>query len=259
MTEFNQIAGWVRDFPELLAVITLLAGWLVARLAERGMAVLIRLANRLTARLGSHSTALISARMDRTLQQFAFWGLLLLTFALALRLLGVAQISEWLDRLLAFVPRLLVGLAIIALGHILGLLSRSLLTQIDTRQTLGQLPQLAYLTVLVIALVTAFAHVGLDVSLISQLTLLLLGIFLGGLALAFALGARQLVANLAAQAETHRYQPGDRVRIGAIEGTVVEIYRTGITLATADGLASIPAARFAASPVIKLHPDQEPS
>ena len=69
------------------------------------------------------------------------------------------------------------------------------------------------------------------------------------MSIAFALGARQ---HLVAQSELARYAAGDTLRIDQDQGAVVEIYRTGLTLATEQGLVSIPAARLASGPLLRI-------
>ena len=74
----------------------------------------------------------------------------------------------------------------------------------------------------------------------------------GALGLAFALGARGYVANLVARRELDAYREGDTLRIDGVEGTVAALRRTGIVLATADGLVAIPAARFTEALVTRV-------
>jgi hypothetical protein len=106
--------------------------------------------------------------------------------------------------------------------------------------------------VVTVAVITGLQQLGIDISFVTQLSLILLAALLGGLSLAFALGARQYVANLMAQPELARYATGERLRIGDDEGVIVEIYRTGLTLATEEGLVSIPAARLADGRVVRI-------
>jgi len=87
---------------------------------------------------------------------------------------------------------------------------------------------------------------------VTQLALIVLAALLGALSLAFALGARQHVANLMAQSELSRYATGDRLRIDGDEGIIVEIYRTGLTLTTDEGIVSIPASRLANGRVVQV-------
>ncbi len=70
--------------------------------------------------------------------------------------------------------------------------------------------------------------------------------------LAFALGARQHVANLLARRELSRLAVADRIRVDGIEGEIVDIHATGVDISTEDGVVSIPAARFADTNVLKL-------
>ena len=65
------------------------------------------------------------------------------------------------------------------------------------------------------------------------------------LPITFAFGAKAMIANLlAAQSLTQTYNAGDTVRIGAIEGKLLQITRTGVKLETPEGQILIPAQRF---------------
>ena len=74
--------------------------------------------------------------------------------------------------------------------------------------------------------------------------------------LAFALGATRHVANLLAHRELSRISVGERIRVDELEGTVVEIHSTAVDIATKDGIATIPAARFAETSVLRLREDR---
>ena len=73
--------------------------------------------------------------------------------------------------------------------------------------------------------------------------------------LAFALGARRHVANLLAHRELARINVGERIRIDDVEGVVVEIHDTAVDVTTKHGVATVPAARFAESTVLRLSED----
>ena len=67
----------------------------------------------------------------------------------------------------------------------------------------------------------------------------------GGSALAFALGSRTAVANiLALHYVAQSYKVGQRVRLGDLEGEIVEFKKTAVVVATADGLVLVPAQEF---------------
>jgi small-conductance mechanosensitive channel len=248
------------SYPELSALVILVAGLVLARvagkLAERGLVLL----NRLLARFAGDRADLIGEADLKALSRAAFWLVVLVAVLLALRTLGMGRVFTWLDAPLGYLPRILIGLAIIGAGYFLGILARAVLMRLPG--AMGEsplLPRLAQVSIVVVGLMTGLKHMGLDVTFIGQLLILLLGLGIGGLALAFAIGARGYVANLVAHSLVERYSPGDEIRIGDIEGTVIEVHRTGVDLATADGIVTVPAALFAEQPVLRRTGNREVS
>lgn len=246
------ISKWLGDHPELIAVLLVVAGWVIARLVRRAVAAAIPWINRKTARWGSEAGALISPAFSKAMQFVVYWGILVTSVVAALYLMGGGSLGAWLDRLLGVVPQILVALGILAAGHLLGLLASSLLLKYSPTADREALPLIAYGVVVGTAAITALEQLGLDVSFLTHILLVVVTVFLAGLALAFALGARALVANLSAQGEVQRYKPGDQLRVGDVEGTVVKIHRTGVILSTSEGLAAVPASKFATSTVIEI-------
>ena len=251
MSSSEILTGWLDHFPEIAALILVLAGWILARIARPAVTSAIPWINRMSRRWGAQSGVLLTPAFEQGLQALVFWGILLSSVILGLHMIGGGELTQKLDGLLVFASQLLVALGILALGHILGLLARSLVGGLSGFSEGKTLPWAAYGLIIGIATVTAFKHLGLDLTFITQILLLIITVFFAGLGLAFALGAKALVANLVAQGELQRYKPGDRLMIDGIEGTVQEIHRTGLILSTEQGLASIPAARFAESIVIE--------
>jgi hypothetical protein len=149
----------------------------------------------------------------------------------------------------------LIAVVILAVAHILGSLARSVLSGLSRKAGLSALPRMTYALVLGVGLITALSHLGLDVTFITQMLLIVVGVFFAGLALAFAIGARTLVANLAAQEELSHYKPGDRLVVEHIEGTVIEVNRTGLVLVTEKGTARVPAAKLAETTILSINQD----
>jgi small-conductance mechanosensitive channel len=252
MTSTSGLGGWLSQHPELLALIILVAGVAIAWLLRKLVAQLASWINRLSARSGIGTTLAISPAFTRTLQLLLFWGIVVAAAVRSAYLIGGSQGGGLLDGLWTIVMRALVALIILAAAHVVGVLARNLISGLARTQNLKMLPRLVYAVIVGVALVMALAHLGLDVTLISWVVLVTVAVFLGGLGLAFALGARTVVANLAAQGELARYRPGDRLRVDGTEGTVVEIDRTGVVLSSAEGFARVPAARFAESTVFVI-------
>jgi len=179
-----------------------------------------------------------------------------LAVSVSLQVLGIGGISALIVLVIAFIPQLLVSFVIVVAGHLTGLIARNLVARfVDGITPESLVPRLAYGAILAVAIVMALQHLNVNISFITQLFLILVTIIGGGLMLAFALGARQYVANLLARRDAERFAIGQRIRIDGLEGDVVDIHATAVDIATDEGIASIPASRFAESVVIR-RPDQ---
>lgn len=247
------LSNLINSYPELAAVLVLLLGFIIGKLAEAAVRRVLSVADRLAARYGTRQRTLFSTLFQRVAGLITYGTVLIIAIIMAVRLLDIQQLSSALDAALAYAPRFVVGLFIIGIGNVAGALLRNISASVISDGNINALvPRLVYVGVVTIAVITALEQIGIDISFITQLAIILLAALVGGLSLAFALGARQYVANLMAQPELARYVTGERLRIDDDEGVIVEIYRTGLTLATNQGLVAIPAARLAQGRVVRI-------
>ena len=123
---------------------------------------------------------------------------------------------------------------------------------VEQRALIGRLAQLA---TFLAAVVIGIDQIGIDVSFVTTIIAVVLGVVLAGFSLAFGLGARQLVANLIAADTLRRsFRIGHRARIDGVEGEILELTSTSVVIATAEGRAIVPASRFAAETAVILMP-----
>lgn len=243
----------IEAYPELTALAVLVLGFVVGKLAQAAVQRMLMLADRLVARYGTRQHTLFSPLFQRVFGLLTYATVLVVAVIMAVRLLNIEQLSAWLDAALAYAPRFVVGLFIIGVGNVFGALLRNLTAGLLGDGDADALPpRLVHVAVVVVAVITGLEQMGMDISFVTQLALILLAALVGGLSLAFALGARQYVSNLMAQPELGRYATGERLRIDQDEGVIVEIHRTGLTLATEEGLVAIPASRLADSRVVRI-------
>lgn len=240
--------SFLADYPEILALLVALAGFgaagLMARWFERAAAIMDRRMRRLAPQGADRLAGVLSRKL---LQRVVYFATLVFFLLVAIRLLGVTALTDWLDALIAFLPQLLLGGIIIVGGYLLGILSHSFVANLPMVADDSLLPRLAQAIVVVTAVMTGLEQVSIDVSFISDMIVILLAAGLGGLAIAFGLGSRDLVANLLARRSLDRYRVGEAVRIGDIEGTIIEFTKTGVAVQTDDGIVNVPASRFAES------------
>jgi hypothetical protein len=239
--------------PELIALATLVAGIILARLLSTGTGALLEAMDRRAARLTTTDEALIPPALIRLSKVFVFWLVIAGAALIALPVLGVGGLPALLNAVLGFMPRLFVAFSIIVAGHLLGLLAAHVLSRLNDEWSVDSAaPRLLHFSILAVAIVMGLQHISIDISFVTRLILILVGTASAGVMLAFSLGARQHVANLLARRELSRLAVGDRVRVDDIEGVVVEVFSTGVDIATGEGIASVPAARMAERGLLKL-------
>jgi len=263
-----QLIGVFRDTLEsivtylpivLTAVAVLVIGWLIARLirslVRRALESMDWLFARLAPRSAGRSEALARAT-SRAISTVVFWIVLLVFAASALRILGGSLFERWTENLLAYLPSAIGGIIIIVVGFTGGTLVRHVLEQASVGLGVGQsslLGRLAQAVIVISCVVIGIDQLGVNVAFLIQLTTVTAAAVFGGIALVFALGTRQHLANLigAHYARKH-YAPGDFVKIGAFQGRIVEIVDGCVFLETDAGDVSVPAQNFSAEAFIKI-------
>lgn len=261
----SQFVKQLADYlPNLVGGIALLLlGWIVARLTRVLTVRLLGVMDGAVRRLASERVAnqvRISQTSSLLLGNLVFWVIVLVFMAIAARQLGLESFTQWLDDLVSYLPTLISGVLIVLVGYYLGLLARDAVHTATARAGLEQpllLGRVAQAAVLITALVIGAGQIGVNVTLIVVLTAIVLGALLGGAALAFSLGARQMVGNLlAAQQLRRNYRIGESIRIGEFTGTIVEIGTRDVVLETEEGQTRIPASYFEQHPCVV--PNQAP-
>jgi hypothetical protein len=243
----------------LSAIAVLVIGWLIAHLirglVRRALESMDWLFARLVPRAGGRSETL--ARVTgRAVSNVVFWLVLLVFAASALRILGGTLFERWTENLLAYLPSAIGGVIIIVIGFTGGTVARYVLEQASVGLGVGQsslLGRLAQAVIVMSCIVIGIDQLGVNVNFLIQLTTVTAAAVFGGIALVFALGTRAHLANLigAHYARKH-YAPGDNVKIGGVQGRVVEITDGCVFIETADGDVSVPGQQFSSEVFVKL-------
>lgn len=237
--------------PEVLAVIIALAGFIIANvLAHFTERLLMGLDGYLRRRVPSRLEHIDLASLRQALRNLVYYGSLVFFLLLALQTLSITVVREWLDLLLQYVPQLILGGLIILSGYFIGVVVRGLVAGLMSVSSDHLAPRLTQALVVIAAVLTGLAQTSIDISFISNVLVILVAFFFGGLSLAFALGSRQLVENLLARRALDRYRIGDYVRLNRVEGKIIEILGTAVVLETPEGIITLPTSRFADSEVL---------
>lgn len=237
----------------LLGLLILAVGWITAVLLRALAARLLRAAGLdvvadrigLRAYLERHD---IGGRPSTGVGWILYVAILYSALVLAFDRMGLDAATGFLRTVAALVPHVLVVFILLLLGLILGKLARNV--SIAGARLLGlPAPDIfgagARAGVFLLALVVALDYLGW-----ASTTVLLGGLgvlLLGGLGsgLLFALSARHLTESLLARGFlSATYRPGDRIRTGGIEGTILKIDSTVTRLQTDSGEVVLPNRRL---------------
>jgi small-conductance mechanosensitive channel len=232
------------------AIVLLVLGWLAARLFRA-------LANRVIPRVfrllpGRAQRELQASNMDTFTTQIVagvvYWLVLVLFFAAATDSLRLPVVSTLMSGLARYLPRVLAALLIIVAAVVLANLARVTVStaaasaRVAYAELLGRVAQIA---ILLIASLVAVDEIGIESTFLVVFMAVFLGTTVGGVALAFGLGAATAVSNLlASHYVAATYRLGQRVRIGDIEGNIAEITKAAVILDTPAGQAIVPAKHF---------------
>jgi len=239
----------------IVAVLLIIAGWIVARLARSGMRrVLTSLQKSIARRSGRPESDSGAERLSaRVLSGVVFWAVILLFASTATQIIGLDLFTKWISGIVKHVPGILAGLLIIAAGFVasgfVGDLIRSSAKRLPSAQQVA-LVRVAQTSVLVVALLVGADQIGLEVRWVAILVTVTLGVTLGGAALAVSFGSKHFIANaIGAHYMRQSFRVGEKVRVAGYEGRIIDINATSIVLETASGRVNIPAGAYSNSPI----------
>ncbi|UCD68697.1 MAG: mechanosensitive ion channel [Betaproteobacteria bacterium] len=248
MNGVTKIVDHVLSFlPNIVgAVALLIIGWLLARLLRaitwRGARLLDKLSSRL---LGRQAERLRVATASRVLGNIVFWLVLLFFATAATEVLGLAPFTDWLSRFVAYLPTLAAGVLIIAAGYAVARIVADVVRTTAPGFTPAQratLARVAQVTIIAGAILVGADQIGVKVTFLVVFTSAIAAAIVGGVALSVGLGARDYVANLiGAHYLREAVTAGQILRIGEVQGRVIDVTATTLIMETAEGRISMPA------------------
>jgi small-conductance mechanosensitive channel len=253
----DRITEWAPDHvPDVItALVLVVVGYLVGRLLGRFTTRflgafserIIGVVGRRTAAPAEHLR--VEKAAASATGRIVFWVVFFLFLAAATSVVGSSVVDNWLDALALYLPRVLGAAAVLLLGVVSGHILRVVVLSAGTRAGRAYarpLAKTAQAAVVLVAAVVAIEGLGIETTFLVVLTAVGLAAVLGAVALAFGLGARDTVGDLVACHYLSRsYRVGHVIRVGTLEGRIVDILPTAVVLHTDAGRARVPARRFA--------------
>ena len=221
------------------ALLVFFAGWILAKILERVIKkLLIRSGvDKLAAQLNEIdiiSNAKLSIIPSKVLSRFIYYILILVFAIAATDISGLEAVSDLFNRLVNFIPNLVVAFIILVVGTLFAEGIRKLVkTACDSLgiPSAKLIAAFIFYFIFINILISALSQTGVDTDFVSQNISLLIG----GAVLAFALGygfaSKDIMANFLSSFYTKdKFKVGDKVKIGEHEGIVVDVDRTSLYL-----------------------------
>jgi small-conductance mechanosensitive channel len=262
MPWLSELTARLQDFlPELLAAAVLVLVGLLVALAVRFLAgrLLTRLLERARKRAEFRETVdepEVHSTIPMIVAGFVFWVTWLFFLSAAIESLGFTVVTDVLSRVTYYLPDVFAAIVIVLAGGIIARVVQR--AAIEGARSAGVLQaervgRAAQLMVLVVSVLVALDQIGIDAQLLMILMAVLMAATFGSAGLAFGLGARVAVGNIiASRYVVQMYRVGQTVRIGEIEGEILQTTPTAVLLATAEGRMLVPARRFSEEPSLLL-------
>lgn len=256
----NAVTVFFTYLPRFLgAIVILLIGLFVGRLVARLVTQVLRalrfdqIADRAEI---DEFLANAGVRTDAAtvVGELAKWFIYLIFFQVAASTLGFPQLTEILNQLIAFIPRVVVAIVILLLGALVANLLAGLVRGSLGTAQVGNANLLAHIArygVLAFAVVAALSQLEIAPAIVNTLWTALIGSVALAAALAFGLGARDAAGSIAtSQLIKSDIQPGMRIGLEGQTGTVEQIGALYTTIRTGDGQYKVPNAELARSMVM---------
>ncbi len=188
----------------LLALLVLIAGWLIAKAVRYAAVRALRAVNFhiVTERSGLDGFLRdggVQADTTQVLAALLYWLVILAALVMGFNMLGLTYITDLLGRVVLFVPRVMVALLILVFGAYFGRFVGGAIAaycrhvHIQDADLLGRLAQYAIVTFVVLI---ALDQLNIGGDIVRQSFLIILAGLIFALALAFGLGGKEWAAEM---------------------------------------------------------------
>ena len=245
--------------PRIIMVIVLLvAGYLVAKIIatflEKGLKAIKFDDLAVKMKLDEPMKVVgIKGGLSTFLSKVVFWLIMLVIIVSASENLGIAIIADQINKIIEFIPKLISAVLILLTGYFVAVKIKEVINNMT--ESLGGsagrvIASVVYYFIMIMVVITAIDQTGIKTSLISNNILLVVGVILIGGAVAYGYAAREIMRNMLSSFYSKKnFYEGQRIKIGDLEGTILTIDNTSVTLQTATNKVVMPATELVSNNV----------
>jgi len=167
--------------------------------------------------------------------------------------LGIDVLTKLMEDIIDFMPNVFIAVIILLIGYVIATKIKEVL--VNLTKSLGGnagnvLGNILYYFIMVIVVITAFEQLGVNTDLISKNILIIVAVILIAGAVAYGYAAREIMRNMLSSFYSKKnFYEGQRIKIGEIEGVILEIDNTSVVLQTDDTKTVIPSSELMSNQV----------
>ncbi len=245
LSSFERTINQVVDLaPKVVAAAAVMVvGYIVARLVASFVTTLTeKIGLQRAADRSGLSASMKHGGVGRTIPQIigtiVFWLLMCVFMVASFDILDLPGITGAIERVMAYIPKVLVATVLVVVGLLLSAFIRGLVATSTDRVGITYSQQLATGCYYILALMTfiaAFEQLEIKFELLNYAILIAFGAVAVALGLSFGLGGRDVMSGiLCGYYLRQRFQAGDQVRVAGYEGTVRDVGPVATVIETED-------------------------
>ncbi len=253
---FSQFAEYI---PVILGgIVMLLLGWMVAKLIAFLIKKMLRAVKLDERMVGSPlQQFLTKAQFKRSLTdlltRFFFWFVFLTILVGLFDAWGWDAISANVSSLIAYLPNVLLALAILVGGLAVADWLKKTTQQVFASYSLRSarvMSSILFYVLALIVIVSTLDQLQLNVDLLTSNVMIIVGGIVLAFSIAYGLSAREILPHIIASFYLkNHYRSGQKIRVGELEGTIREINNIHVVLDHGAETIIIPAKRLIAEEV----------
>lgn len=234
-----------------LIVIGLVIAWLLSKLALSLVKLSARLWQKILHVMSQKNKPIVTKNVElkplhsMVISRTVFWLVMLFFITAASSSLGLDIVSSWLNSLISFVPQIVATILIVIAGYLLGNIAGIMVESAAKNTGFAQASttgNIVKTSIFFVAIVIGSEQLGINVYFITTFIIVVAGVMLFGIALAFGLGSATYISNiLAAKQYKNQLHLREYVKFGDVEGVLVAVTPTMLILETESGRTLLPA------------------
>lgn len=190
----------------------------------------------------------IKGGLSQLIGSIVFGLLMLVVIVTVTDNLGIEVLTKQVNRIIDFIPNFFSAILILLAGYFIATKIKDVLVNLN--RSLGGnagsvLGNILYYFIMVMVVITAIEQMGIDTDLISKNILIIVGVLLLAGAVAYGHAARDIMKNMLSSFYSKKnFREGQEIKLKEIQGTILEIDNTSVTLSVSGKKVIIPSSEL---------------